>query len=87
MGRLDYLFPPLPMLQGVMTKIRQDKVKVMLITCLNPTNITYSMMMDMCKKDPVLLPPAHTVLVNPDTGLPPEWKLPRLAALVLDGKI
>ena len=83
----DYLFSPLSMLQAVMTKIRQDKVTVMLITCLSPTNITYSIMMDMCKKGPVLLPPAHTVLVNPNKELPPEWKLPRLTALVINGKI
>ena len=82
---VTYLFPPVPLLPKVIRKIRDQKIRAILVCPQWPTALWWGMLLDMMVEPPMLLPHYKNILQTLD-GTPVSPYLDPLVALHLTGK-
>ena len=82
---VTYLFPPVPLLPKVIRKIKDQRIRVILVCPQWPTALWWGLMMDMMVEPPMLLPHFKTILETQDNS-PVGPYLDPLVALHLTGR-
>ena len=82
---VTYLFPPVPLLPKVIRRIRDQKIRAILICPQWPTALWWGLLLEMMVEPPMVLPHYRTILQTQD-GTPISPYLDPLVALHVTGK-
>ena len=82
---VTYLFPPVPLLPKVIRKIKDQRIRVILVCPQWPTALWWGLLLDMMVEPPMLLPHFKTILETQDNS-PVGPYLDPLVALHLTGR-
>ena len=82
---VTYLFPPVPLLPKVIRRIRDQKIRAILICPQWPTALWWGLLLEMMVEPPMLLPHYRTILQTQDST-PISPYLDPLVALHVTGK-
>ena len=82
---VTYLFPPVPLLPKVIRRIKDQRIRVILVCPQWPSALWWSLVTEMMVEPPMLLPPFKTILKTRDNS-PMSLYLDPLVALHLLGK-
>ena len=82
---VTYLFPPVPLLPKVIRRIKDQKVRAILVCPQWPTALWWGLLLEMMVEPPMLLPHYRTILQMQD-GNPVVPYLDPLVALDVTGK-
>ena len=82
---VSYLFPPVPLLPKVIRKIRNQKIRVILVCPQWPTALWWGLMQDMMVEPPMMLPHYRIILETLDNTSVTLF-LDSLVALHLKGR-
>ena len=83
-----YAFPPFALIPRVLKKIQVEKATLLLITPAWQTQAWYPKILQMCVKNPLLIPKRKNLLLNPDQVVHPliENRTLQLVAWTVSGK-
>ena len=82
---VTYLFPPVPLLPKVIRKIKDQKIRAILICPQWPMALWWGLLLDMMVEPPMILPHYRTILQTPD-NTPVTPYLDPLVALHVTGR-
>ena len=82
---VTYLFPPVPLLPKVVRKIRDQRIRAILVCPQWPTALWWGLLLDMMVEPPMLLPHYKTILETQD-NTPVVPYLDPLVALHVTGR-
>ena len=83
---MTYVFPPIPLIPKIVTKIKEERVTALLICPQWPASLWWSLVRDMMVAPPLPLPPARDIIKTLD-GEPMRVFLDPLVALLISGRI
>ena len=61
---ITYLFPPVPLLPRVIRKVKEEKIRALLICPYWPTALWWGLLVDMLVEPPMTLPHYRTILTH-----------------------